>query len=501
MSTEYLLKAEHITKSFGGNLALSDVKLDIAVGEIHALVGENGAGKSTLMNVIDGVFPADSGDIFWRGEKVRFRDPQDAMEHGVGFVHQELALCQHLTVAENIYIGRLPKTPAGMVDNKKLNADAAECLAQFNINIDPKECISNLTNAEQQVVEIAKAISANCSLVIFDEPTSSLTDREAETLFRIIKDLRQKQVSILYISHRMSEIFDLSDRITIFRDGHYVGTKITNETNVQEIVSCMVGREIEKFYPSKSERAGDVLLEAKHFTRGKTFKDISFSVRKSEILGISGLIGAGRTEVVRAICGIDACETGELLFQGERLTIKNYNQAIDHGIAYLSEDRKLDGLFLNMSVLQNVAAAKLQNVSSGVFISPQKEKAFAEQYIRELNIRVSDPQQKIESLSGGNQQKVMLAKWLGTEPRILFLDEPTRGIDVGAKAEIYSRLRELSDAGVGVVVISSDLPEIIGLCDRVVVMSDGVKTGEVVGEKINEKDIMMLASGQSAAVE
>ena len=499
MNQEYLLKAEHITKRFNGAVALNDVQIDISAGEIHALVGENGAGKSTLMNIIGGVFHADSGNVLWNGQEICFRDPQDALEYGIGFVHQELALCHHLTVAENIYIGRLPTTPLGVVNVKKLNSDAAKCLKQFKIAIDPEARISDLTNAERQIVEIAKAISANCKLIIFDEPTSSLTDREAETLFGIIKDLRDKGVSILYISHRMSEIFDLSDRITIFRDGQYVGTKLTAETNVQEIVSCMVGREIEKFYPPKSKGVGNVILEVKNFTCGKKFKNIDFSVREAEILGISGLIGAGRTEVVRAICGIDPHETGEVLFHGKPIVIKNYHHAIENGIAYLSEDRKLDGLFLNMSVLQNVCAAKLKNISNGILISKKKEQGLSERYIRELNIRVNDPQQKIESLSGGNQQKVMLSKWLSVAPKVLFLDEPTRGIDVGAKAEIYGHLRELSNAGVGIVVISSDLPEIIGLCDRVVVMCDGIKTGEASDGKINEKDVMMMASGQTEA--
>ena len=496
MENEYILQAKDVVKTFHGTKALSGVRLEVRPGEIHALVGENGAGKSTLMNIIDGVFPADSGEILWQGERVRFRDPQEAMEHGIGFVHQELAMCQQLTVAENIFIGRLPKKELGLVDAKKLRHDAKECLSRFKVVIDPDELVSGLTTAEQQVVEIARAISANCKLIIFDEPTSSLTDRESETLFEIIRDLKASGVSVLYISHRMSEIFSLCDRITVFRDGCYVDTKKTSETNVQQIVSSMVGREIQKFYPPKSAHVGEVILEVKGYSRAGAFDDISFTVRKGEILGMSGLIGAGRTEVVRAVCAIDPCDAGELVYEGKALHLTNYYTAIRSGIGYLSEDRKRDGLFVNLSVLQNISAAKLENVSNGALVSGAKEQTLAERYIRQLNIKVSDVQQSISSLSGGNQQKVMLAKWLGTEPAVLFLDEPTRGIDVGAKVEIYNQLRALSDAGVGIVVISSDLPEIIGLCDRAVVMSEGKKTGEVVGEQINEKKIMMLASMQ-----
>lgn len=491
-----LLKAEGIYKSFNGIRALQDVYLEVKPGEIVALVGENGAGKSTLMNIVGGVYQADQGRLLWDGIEVQFKTPKEAQEKGIGFVHQELALCQHLTVAENIFVGRIPHNKAGIIDFKKLYADAGQCLEMFSVGFKPENKVSALTVAEQQVVEIAKSISLNCRLIIFDEPTSSLTDRESDILFDIIRNLKKQGISILYISHRMSEIFTLCDRITILRDGQYVNTKMTQDTSTNEVVSSMVGRDIKKFYPLKSGCVGKTILKVRNYTSGKLFNNISFEVKAGEILGISGLVGAGRTETVRAICGIDSCTGGIIEYENSSIKIRSYRRAIQKGIEYITEDRKRDGLFLNMSVMHNISAARMDNITTGPFVSRKKEEQQTDYYVKKLNIKTADNGQKMENLSGGNQQKVMLAKWIATNPKVLFLDEPTRGIDIGAKVEIYNVLRELCEKGIGIIVISSDLPEIIGLCDRVVVMHEGEKAGEVSGDEITEKNIMMLASGQ-----
>lgn len=491
-----MLEVKGISKTFPGTKALSEVQIDVKAGEVHALVGENGAGKSTLMNIISGVFQPDEGKIYFLNKPVRFNNPKEAQDEGIGFVHQELALCQHISVSENIFMGNLPVNSLGIVDRKRLRQDTENILKIFKSNIKPDVLLQELNIAEQQIIEIAKALSHNCKLLILDEPTSSLSDNETRTLFEIIKTLKEKQIGVLYISHRMAEILEICDRVTILRDGKYIKTVNVKDTTAQNIVASMVGRELHNLYPSKSSEIGGNLLCIKNLTKKGQLDNINFSLRKGEILGFSGLVGAGRTEVVRAICGIDPKDTGSIYLEDKEVIFKNYNDSIKSGICYLTEDRKQQGLFLNLSVKDNLNVAVYDRITNRTIISSLKEKEVAEKFSKKLNIKIFDLKQKIESLSGGNQQKVMIAKWLSIDPKVIFLDEPTRGIDVGAKAEIHNMLRELANEGIGIVIISSELPEIIGMCDRVLVMREGKITGEVSGEDINEKNLIMLASGQ-----
>lgn len=496
MQGEYCLKVENITKTFPGTIALSKVNIQVRTGEVHALVGENGAGKSTLMNIISGVLPPDEGSITFQGTPVRFANPSEAQAAGVGFVHQELALCPHISVAENIYMGRYETGPLGFIKRKKLYADTAELLKPFKTNIRPENLVGSLNIADQQIVEIAKSLSLHCRLLILDEPTSSLSDTETEILFGIIRKLKSEGISVLYISHRIAEIFEICDRVTILRDGCYINTFPVSDVTPRQIVEGMVGRELNDFYPAKCGEAGESLLEVHGLCRQGVFQDIHFELRRGEILGLSGLVGSGRTEVARAICAIDKLDAGEIRFLGEPIRFKSYSDAIKKGLCYLTEDRKQQGLFLNLSVKNNINAAILDTLSNHLILQGKKEVANANAYVERLSIKVHSMNQLIGSLSGGNQQKAMIAKWLSVHPSVIIMDEPTRGIDVGAKSEIHNMLRELSNNGIGVILISSELPEIIGMCDRVIVMHEGRITGEVYDSEITEKKIIMLASGQ-----
>lgn len=493
MNEEYILKVEDVYKSFPGTLALKGVSLEIKKGEIHSIVGENGAGKSTLMNVISGVLHADKGRVFLQGEEVRFHDPSDAQEAGIGFVHQELALCPHVSVAENVFIGRLPQK-RGLIDRNMLYKMTEAVLAPFQTSIKPDQIVAELSVAQQQVVEIAKALSLNCKLVIFDEPTSSLNEAEAQYLFKIICDIKSKGISVLYISHKLSEIFEICDRITVLRDGNKIATHNISETTSESIITEMVGRELGSLYPAKSSKKGEPILNVTNFTKKNKFKDVSFNLNEGEILGLSGLVGSGRTEVVRAICGIDPFEKGDVRIHDKHLKLHNYHYSIQNGLCYMSEDRKLDGLFLNMSITNNIIAILLDKISKRMIVPKKQTVTLAQQYQKKLNIRFADPWQKVSSLSGGNQQKVMISKLLAINPRIIIMDEPTRGIDVGAKSEIHSMLRELCNTGIGIIVISSELPEIVGLCDRVVVMHEGLMVGELSGDEVTSESIISRIS-------
>ncbi len=496
MNGEYILKAEGISKSFPGTKALSGVHIEVKAGEVHALVGENGAGKSTLMNIISGVFPPDEGNICFMGRDVLFGSPREAQNAGIGFVHQELALCQHISVAENLYMDNLPVNFMGIVDWKKLHDDTETNLKPFKCDINPEDLIKNLNVGEQQIVEIAKSLSLDCKLLILDEPTSSLSEAETENLFRIIRQLKEEGLGILYISHRMAEIFEVCDKVTVFRDGVYINTFNISETNPRQIVSCMVGRSLDNLYPDKSKKIGSVMLEVKGLTKKGAFNDINFSLRQGEILGITGLIGAGRTEVARAICGIDSIDKGEIYLEGKKVVFKDYGNAIKQGVCYLTEDRKHQGIFYNMNIKDNINAANVDGISNNFIVTQNIENELASDYVKKLNIKIVDLKQKISSLSGGNQQKAMLARWLSVNPRLIFMDEPTRGIDVGAKAEIHNMLRELANEGIGIVLISSELPEIIGMCDRVIVMHEGQVSGQLESGELSERKLILLASGQ-----
>ncbi|WP_039767407.1 MULTISPECIES: sugar ABC transporter ATP-binding protein [unclassified Caldicellulosiruptor] len=489
-----LLRLNGITKTFPGTVALSDVSFSVNKAEIHAVVGENGAGKSTLMNIISGSLLPDKGEIYLEGKKVSIRSPRDAQNLGISIVHQELALCPHLTVAENIYIGRLPQKSGKVVDYKKLNKMSEEILALFDeVNINPTDKVADLNVAQQQIVEIAKAITFNCKLLILDEPTSALSEADAEVLFKIIRDLKSKGISILYISHRLREIFELADRITVLRDGRYITTLNTAETNPDQVVSLMVGREIKEMYPPKSNKIGREVFRVENISSDKV-QNVSFSLHEGEILGFAGLVGSGRTELAQTICGILPRRGGEIYLEGKKIEINSFEDAIQHKIGYVTEDRKQYGLFLKLPVAYNVSAIYLKYDYNGLLIDRHMEIGLVQEFVKKLNVKTSSYLQLVMSLSGGNQQKVMIAKWLAIKPRILILDEPTRGIDVGAKAEIHNLLRELASSGIGIILISSEMPEIIGMCDRVLVMREGRITGQLSGDKITEENIMQLAA-------
>lgn len=500
MMKKSLLEVRNISKTFPGTKALDQVSLKIKKGEVHALAGENGAGKSTLMNIIFGALSPDenSGKIFLEGTEVSFASPKEAQKAGIGFVHQELAVCEDVTVAENVFMDRFPESKGGLIDYNSLYSQTAEILNLFNSEIKPDQLVGSLKVADQQIVEIAKALSLDCKLIIFDEPTSSLTESETKDLFKIINNLSEKGISVLFISHKMSELFEICDKITVLRNGKYIDTDNVSQVTSRQIVNKMVGKEIDNMYPEKSKDIKEnKLLEVQNLNQKDNFKDINFNLYEGEILGISGLVGAGRTELARAICKIDSVDSGDVYLEEEKLDINNYEQAIEKGLCYLTEDRKEEGLFLNLNLKENISAAKINEITEHLLISAKQEKEIANKFANDLNVKFSDLKQEAASLSGGNQQKVMLAKWLAVNPKVIFMDEPTRGIDVGAKAEIHGRLRKLADQGVGVIIISSELPEIIGLCDRVLVMYEGEITGELVEDEITEDEIIKYASGES----
>ena len=492
-----ILRITDLSKSFGPIHALRGVSFELRRGEIHALAGENGAGKSTLMNVIDGILQPDSGQMFLDGKEVRITSPAMAQQLGIGFVHQEIALCPDVTVAENIFMGVTSTSRAALMDYRTIEHRAAEILGRLG-DIDPSALVRTLSISQQQLVEIAKALTLDCRVLILDEPTAALTEREAQTLFAIMRDLAARGISIIYITHRMAEIFDNCDRVTVFRDGQFITTMSVAETTPGAVVSAMVGRVIDNLYPPKlgaDERHGEVILEVRNLTERRRFRGISFQLRKGEILGFAGLIGAGRSEIARGICRLEGEVTGEVLLYGKPLRFAHYGDSIGSGIVYLSEDRKGDGLFLDMSIAANVSALCVEQVATrGWIIDDAREADLAERLGGRLNLKYGHIRQPVSALSGGNQQKIAIAKMLSVNPKVILLDEPTRGVDVGAKAEIHRILRDLARSGVGIVVISSELPELIGVCDRVLVVREGRIAGEVAGDEMTEDRIMHLAS-------
>jgi ribose transport system ATP-binding protein len=494
---DLILRITNLTKSFGPIRALRGVDFELRRGEIHALAGENGAGKSTLMNIIDGILKPDGGEIRLDGELVSITSPAMAQKLGIGFVHQEIALCPDVTVAENIFMGVTNTSRSLLMDYKTLERRSAEILHRLG-DIDPAALVGTLSISQQQLIEIAKALTLDCRVLILDEPTAALTEREAQVLFDIMRKLAAQGISIIYISHRMVEIFENCDRVTVLRDGHYIATMNVAETTPGQVVSAMVGRVIDSFYPPKlgtEERSGEVILDVRGLTERSRFSDVSFQLRKGEILGLAGLIGAGRSEIVKGICRLEGEVTGEVKLHGNPLRLAHYADSIAAGLVYLSEDRKGDGLFLDMSIASNVSALKIEQVSAGAgIIDERREAEQAERLGARLNLRYGHVGQAVSSLSGGNQQKVAIAKMLSVNPKVIFLDEPTRGVDVGAKAEIHRILRDLARTGVGIVVISSELPELIGVCDRVLVVREGRLAGEVAGDEMTEDRIMYLAS-------
>ncbi|WP_419728416.1 sugar ABC transporter ATP-binding protein [Lichenicola sp.] len=492
-----ILRLEGITKRFPGVVALDRVDFDTRRGEVHALCGENGAGKSTLMKIISGAFLPDEGTMIFKGQARRFASTLEAEAAGIGIIHQELNLVPHLSVAENIFLAREPRR-GPFVDRRRLLRESARCLQRLGVDIDPSASVRRLSVAQQQMVEIAKALSTNAELLIMDEPTSSLTESETTLLFNVIRDLRREGVGIIYISHRLDEMSEIVDRVTVFRDGRYVSTDDFEATNIDAIVSRMVGRTLEDKFPHRtSVPTEDVLLKVDGLTRKGVFHDIGFTVRRGEILGFAGLIGAGRTEVARAIFGADRRDSGTVTFEGRTVSPASPRDAIARGFAYLSEDRKSQGLAIKMSLASNMTLANIGAVSSRAgLLDFSKEADVARRYVDLLNIRTPSIHQVARLLSGGNQQKIIIGKWLFSGARMLFFDEPTRGIDVGAKFAIYQIMDELAAQGIGVVLISSELSEILGMTDRVAVFHQGRIAGILDTAATDQEEIMHYASGR-----
>jgi len=498
MDTTAILEVRNISKRFGATQALSGISLRFSPGSVHAVVGENGAGKSTLMNVIGGVHQADTGEVLLEGRQVHIRDPHDALRIGIGFVHQEITLCQHLTVAENIFMHAMKGEGKGFVQFRAINAMARKLLSDFDSHalINPRQKVSDLSVSQQQVVEIVKAMSANCRVIIFDEPTAALTESETAALFRIIGTLRGKGMGVIYISHRLAEIYTIADTVTVLRDGALIDTKPVKDIDQVSLVNLMVGRELKDIYPPKGAPdagGGEVLLEVKDLAMEGEFTGVSFTLRKGEILGMAGLIGSGRTEVARTISGLYRRNAGDVFLMGKKLNLRSYKDAIRNGIVYLTEDRAREGLFLDMSVASNISVIRLDAVARFKLIQKTREIKLARKFVSEMQIKVASVSQKLRSLSGGNQQKVLVSKLLSVSPKIVLMDEPTRGIDIGAKSQIYHLLRELAAKGVGVIMISSELPEVVGVCDRVLVMYEGRMCGTLEGQDINESSIIQMA--------
>lgn len=484
-----------IDKSFGGNAVLKNAGFLLDDGEVHALMGENGAGKSTLMKILTGVYTKDAGQVIVDGKEVCYNNPQEAEKAGIVFIHQELNVLFDLTVEENMFLGKEIKKVFGICDRKAMRKRVKEILDMLGVDIDPTQRMDELSIGQQQMIEIAKALMVDAKVLIMDEPTAALTQSETEVLFKVVNSLRQKGVSIVYISHRMEEIFELCDRITILRDGTYIDTKRIADIDMNDIVKMMIGREIGERYPVRNSKIGDVAFEVKNLNCPGAFENVSFEVRAGEVLGVSGLMGAGRTEIMQAIFGNMPNVTGQLLLDGKEIKNKNPQQAIQNGIGFITEDRKVEGLMLEESIMKNISLANLGRISNGGVINKKKEQELVNKGIEELRIRCFGPQHECNNLSGGNQQKVIFAKWIYTNPKVLILDEPTRGVDIGAKKEIYNIINELAAKGVAIIMVSSELPEVLGMSDRVMVVREGEVRGILNKEEANQESIMTLATG------
>lgn len=491
-----LLHAEHISKEFPGVKALDDVNIKVESGKVLGLLGENGAGKSTLFNVISGVFEPTSGKVSLEGKEVHFRGPKDAQEQGVTIVHQELKLLPNMTVAENIFIGRQPKNKFGKIDYKQLRKQAKELIDRFGFELNPDDMVSDIPIAAQQMVEIAKAVSYGGKVILLDEATSSLTAEETEKLFKIMETLRDEGVGLVFISHKLEEIFRFCDDVLVIRDGQDMGTQPVKGVTEDQLIQLMVGREIGDRFPPKTNTPGDVILEAQHLNRGDRVKDASFTLRRGEVLGIAGLVGAGRSELVRIIFGADKPESGKILIDGVEVKINSPADAIDQGIFLVPEDRKNQGLVLNMDIEKNVALASTK-VNSGFLghMNARAEKEITDESMKQLEIKAYGPEQIVKTLSGGNQQKVVLGKCIMTRPRIMILDDPTRGIDVGTKHEIYELINKFTNEGMAVIMISSELPEVIAMSDRVMVIEGGEIKAILDEDDLTQETIMSYSVG------
>ncbi len=498
MAEEYLLEMEHIRKEFPGVLALSDVTLKVKAGTVHALMGENGAGKSTLMKCLLGIYRPDDGIIRFDGVIYEEMDILSSLNHGISMIHQELSPIPYMTVAENIFLGREPvRGKIGWVNSKKQNEMTLELFEGLGIDIDPDMKMVDLSIANMQMVEIATAISYNSKLIIMDEPTSAITEKEVDHLFRMINNLRDKGVAVIYITHKMDEVFQIADEVTVLRDGAYVDTKLASEIDKNGLISMMVGRELTNFFPKLDVEIGEVKMEVRNLTLKGKFENVSFEVRRGEILGIAGLMGSGRTEVIESIFGVYPPDSGDILLDGKPVKIGQPMDAIKMGMGLLTEDRKLSGLFLPLSVMDNMVYSSIGNFMNRIGLDFDKMKVECEKQRKALSLKTPSLAQKVINLSGGNQQKVLIARWLLTEPDILFLDEPTRGIDVGAKSEIHKLTSKLAELGKAIVMVSSEMPEILGMSDRIVVMHEGKKAGELSRKDATQERILQLAAGEA----
>ena len=487
-----LLEMRGIRKSFYGNEVLHSVDLTLEAGTVLALMGENGAVKSTMMNILVGIHKRDGGTIRIDGQEVNIESPHDAQKLGIAMIHQELSSVVEMSVAENIYLGREP-VKNGFIDYRKMYKDTEELLKNLNINLNPKTKMGKLRVADQQLVEIAKAVSQNARILIMDEPTSSITDREVENLYGIIRDLKMRKTGIIYISHKMEEVYTITDQITVLRDGASIATWNTKEATNDMVVKAMVGRELTEQYPKRKVEIGDTILELKNFTQEGVFENISFKLRRGEILGLVGLVGAGRTETMQALFGITKPDSGEVYLKGQKVEFKKPVDAIKNGLAYVTEDRKGEGLVLPMSIAHNITLPSMKELSRKIFIKQKEEKDRVGKEITDLKVKTTSPNLAVKNLSGGNQQKVVLAKWMLKNPDVIIFDEPTRGIDVGAKAEIYKLMNEFVAEGKAIIMISSELPEAMGMSDRILVLSNHKMSGELSKNEFNQKSLMKLA--------
>jgi ribose transport system ATP-binding protein len=490
------LRMERISKAFPGVQALKDVTFEVARGEIHALVGENGAGKSTLMKILTGALPRDEGEILLRDQPVEISTPAVAQALGISMIHQELSLIPYLTVGQNVYLGREPKARIpGFVDWTALYRQAQQLLGRLNVDVDARVEVQGLSIAQQQMVEVAKALSFNADLIAMDEPTSALSERETEVLFGVMRALKAQGVSLIFISHRLEEVFQIADRVTVLRDGQFIGTAPIATLNQDQVVRMMVGRELGEMYPKADVQRQEVVLEAVNLHDGRELHGVDLKLHRGEILGVAGLIGAGRTALAETLFGIRPAAAGTVRVEGRPVRLNSPREAIRLGMGLVPEDRKLQGLFMNMAVRENIVLSAIDKVSAWGFMNFSRAERLANEFVNRLDIRTPSLRQRARNLSGGNQQKVIIARWLTLKPRVLILDEPTRGIDVGAKAEIHALMSQLAQEGVGVLMISSELPEVLGVSDRILVMHEGRVTAEFAHNQATQDDIMRAATG------
>ncbi|WP_405381142.1 sugar ABC transporter ATP-binding protein [Phascolarctobacterium sp.] len=489
------IELRNIHKAFGTNQVLKGVNLKLKSGEVHALMGENGAGKSTLMNILTGIHKQDEGQIFVDGKEVSFKNPLEAEAHGIAFIHQELNIWPNLSILENLFMMHSVSNSFGVLDFKEMRRIAEEKCKEIEIDLPLDAEAGECSVGQQQMTEIVRNLLVDAKVVIMDEPTAALTERETEKLFEVMRSLKKRGVAMVYISHRMEEVFNNCDTITVMRDGVSVATKPVGEYSLGDIVHDMVGRSITEFYPPRRNKPGEVVLEVKNFHQSGLFHNINFNLRKGEILGVAGLMGAGRTEIMRAIFGVDGCESGELVLKGKPLVIKKPEDAINAGIGFVTENRKSEGLILEFSIMRNIALPSVDSFAKKTVINFRDLTAFASEMATKLGVKAADLDLEAGALSGGNQQKVVIAKWVGMKPDIIIMDEPTRGIDVGAKRDIYELMNELTAEGVSIIMVSSELPEVLGMSDRIMVIHEGRIAGELLHDEADQEKIMSLATG------